>query len=250
MCWSYQINLNFQPASRASRQDNRQLVRTQSLGSVGTHTVDSVWPSDDNSSYDSDGHSIKDLNASSRRIKQKGWCETALDGPVPLVLPKSPLHHPSVTEEICIQTQGPMSHSHGSMSSISSPRTPKPILEIPAESNPSPMQLEKNIEMFNNNVLSDLPKNCTVVQAGQCKPYREVTKPFEMSDFYKYSTKFRHQDRNSLNESVKSPDSPMVDGKQVPKREADNGDTPEDIYQKGMYQPLQPMKCQALSPAK
>lgn len=230
-----------------NRQDNRQLVRTQSLGSVGTHTVDNVWPSDDNISYDSDGHSIKD--AGNRRPKQKGWCETSLDGPAPLALPRSPLHqhtHSSVTEEICVQTQTP----HGS-SVVSSPRTPK-SLEIPAESNPSPMQLEKNIEMFNNNVLSDLPKNCTVVQAGQCKPYREVTKPFEMSDFYKYSTKFRHQDRNSLNnESAKSPDSPAVDAKPgIPKREADNGESAEDIYQKGMYQPLQPMKCQALSPAK
>ncbi|CAH1965196.1 unnamed protein product [Acanthoscelides obtectus] len=46
---------------------------------------------------------------------------------------------------------------------------------------------DTNIEFFNNNI----PKNCTIVQAGHCKPYHEETKPFEMSDFYKYSTKFK-----------------------------------------------------------
>lgn len=71
---------------------------------------------------------------------------------------------------------------------IQSPISPKPPLEIPAESNPSPRVPEPpNIEMLNNNI----PKNCTIVQAGVCKPYHEETKPFEMSDFYKYSTKYK-----------------------------------------------------------
>ncbi|XP_045779591.1 atrophin-1 isoform X2 [Maniola jurtina] len=35
------------------------------------------------------------------------------------------------------------------------------------------------------------PGNMTVIEQGKCIPYREETKPFEMSDFYKYSTKFR-----------------------------------------------------------
>lgn len=37
------------------------------------------------------------------------------------------------------------------------------------------------------------PKNMTVVQQAKFQPYKEVSKPFEMSDFYKYSTKFRQQ---------------------------------------------------------
>ncbi|KAI5699629.1 hypothetical protein M8J75_006020 [Diaphorina citri] len=37
------------------------------------------------------------------------------------------------------------------------------------------------------------PKNQTVVQVGKFQPYREISKPFEMSDFYKYSTKFRRK---------------------------------------------------------
>lgn len=41
------------------------------------------------------------------------------------------------------------------------------------------------------------PKNMTVVQQGKFQPYKEESKPFEMSDFYKYSTKFRQQGSGS-----------------------------------------------------
>lgn len=37
------------------------------------------------------------------------------------------------------------------------------------------------------------PKNVTIVQPAKFQPYKEVSKPFEMSDFYKYSTKFRQK---------------------------------------------------------
>ncbi|XP_067648439.1 GATA zinc finger domain-containing protein 10 [Eurosta solidaginis] len=38
------------------------------------------------------------------------------------------------------------------------------------------------------------PKNITIVKPATFRPYQEETKPFEMSDFYKYSTKFRQKD--------------------------------------------------------
>ncbi|KAI9581493.1 hypothetical protein GQX74_012818 [Glossina fuscipes] len=41
------------------------------------------------------------------------------------------------------------------------------------------------------------PKNVTIVQPATFQPYKEVTKPFEMSDFYKYSTKFRQKENNT-----------------------------------------------------
>jgi hypothetical protein len=171
-----------QVISRRS-QDNRQLVRTQSLGSVGGQTIDSVWPSDDNSSCESDNRSINGTGQGVRKQKQKEWMETFLDGPVSpthSIVSRSQSALPSVLspEEKYIVT--PPQH-------IPPPLTPKPPLEIPAESNPSPRIPETNIELFNNNI----PKNCTIVQAGHCKPYHEETKPFEMSDFYKYSTKFK-----------------------------------------------------------
>ncbi|XP_065562881.1 uncharacterized protein LOC136028867 isoform X2 [Artemia franciscana] len=37
------------------------------------------------------------------------------------------------------------------------------------------------------------PKNQTVIQPATIEPNREISKPFEMSDFYKYSTKFKKQ---------------------------------------------------------
>ncbi|KAK2718767.1 hypothetical protein QYM36_005941 [Artemia franciscana] len=40
------------------------------------------------------------------------------------------------------------------------------------------------------------PKNQTVIQPATIQPYREISKPFEMSDFYKYSTKFKKQVSN------------------------------------------------------
>ena len=43
--------------------------------------------------------------------------------------------------------------------------------------------------------------NHTIVQPGKYQPYREVTKPFEMSDFYKYSTKFRKRNEAIPNSS-------------------------------------------------
>lgn len=46
-------------------------------------------------------------------------------------------------------------------------------------------------------IQTESPKNMTIVQQGKIQPYKEVTKPFEMSDFYKYSTKFRQQTQST-----------------------------------------------------
>ncbi|KAH8379203.1 hypothetical protein KR009_003594 [Drosophila setifemur] len=43
------------------------------------------------------------------------------------------------------------------------------------------------------------PKNMTIVQQATFQPYKEVTKPFEMSDFYKYSTKFKQKEAGNPN---------------------------------------------------
>nr|CAI5852694.1 unnamed protein product [Callosobruchus analis] len=170
-------------------QDNGNLVRTQSLGSVGAQTVDSIlYPSDDNSSCGSDNR----INQNIRKYKEKEWFETSLDGSV------SPTQSVRSSSQPMIPTiLAPEEKYVSSPPQQCRPITPKPPLEIPAESNPSPRVQETNIEFFNNNI----PKNCTIVQAGHCKPYHEETKPFEMSDFYKYSTKFK-----------KSPSKTDVDG--------------------------------------
>ncbi|CAG9816850.1 unnamed protein product [Phaedon cochleariae] len=147
-------------------QDEGQLVRTQSLGSVGAVTVDSVYPTDDSSSFGSDNRPF-DGSQTLKRHKEKEWVETSLDGPVAAAQPRAPT--PQRLASPPLRTDE------------------KPAIEIPAESNPSLKTTDPNIEILNNNI----PKNCMVVQAGHCKPYHEETKPFEMSDFYKYSTKFK-----------------------------------------------------------
>merc|ERR1712130_826126 len=49
---------------------------------------------------------------------------------------------------------------------------------------------------------------------GAFVPYRETSKPFEMSDFYKYSTKFRKTSASSL---TADSDSPQLPGSQSPR---------------------------------
>ncbi|XP_057655395.1 uncharacterized protein LOC130893369 [Diorhabda carinulata] len=167
---------NSQILTRRS-QDNGQLVRTQSLGSVGAITVDSVYPTDDSSSFGSDSRNME-ANQISKKHREKEWLETSLDGPVALQASASPLG-PAISPQPSLSSSQPTIATY--------PAEEKIAKEIPAESNPSPKIREPIIELFNNNI----PKNCTIVQAGHCKPYHEETKPFEMSDFYKYSTKFK-----------------------------------------------------------
>lgn len=66
--------------------------------------------------------------------------------------------------------------------------------EVPAISSPNG---EHSVNYATNVPASEIhvesPKNVTVVQQAKFQPYKEVTKPFEMADFYKYSTKFRQK---------------------------------------------------------
>lgn len=88
------------------------------------------------------------------------------------------------------------------------------------------------------------PINHTVVQVGKWQPYREVTKPFEMSDFYKYSTRFRKPSSNSnatspeVVQSNASPSPPPIPPP-IP---------PPTLQNKGVYQPLKPLSCHPLIP--
>lgn len=60
------------------------------------------------------------------------------------------------------------------------------------------LEISHSSNCFSPNISSaeiqvESPKNVTIVQPAKFQPYKEVTKPFEMSDFYKYSTKFRQK---------------------------------------------------------
>ena len=70
---------------------------------------------------------------------------------------------------------------------------------VDASSNQFRDQENNNISMLssptlNGTIQTESPKNMgRIVQQGSWKPYKEETKAYEISDFYKYSTKFRQQ---------------------------------------------------------
>lgn len=77
----------------------------------------------------------------------------------------------------------------------------------------------ENSQCFTPNIVSaeiqvESPKNMTIVQPAKFQPYKEVTKPFEMSDFYKYSTKFRQKtaSANLMQSGNNSPQLPPKNG--------------------------------------
>lgn len=229
------------------RQNNRQLVRTQSLGSVGGQTIDSVCPSDDNSSCGSESLSYSEHSNNIRKQKQKEWYETSLDGPVNVTPTRSHSTVPSIAPEDKYMEFSSSIPSPSPHILAQSPQTPKPLLEIPAETNPSPRPLETNLEIFNNNI----PKNGTVVQHAQWKPYHEETKPFEMADFYKYSTKYNKSPQKAPQEESHRTRSHSIGFRNLPSPQStQSNETFDDdnSIQKGIYQPLQPMKCQPFSP--
>lgn len=71
-----------------------------------------------------------------------------------------------------------------------------------AEQNQSPVPSQQNNMNFSPNV------EVNVVSFGHFQPYWEETKPYEISDFYKYSTKHRRQSKqaSNMNESQDAED--------------------------------------------
>lgn len=46
------------------------------------------------------------------------------------------------------------------------------------------------------------PKNVTIIQEGSWKPYKEEIKSYEISDFYKYSQKYRQQQQQQKQNNI------------------------------------------------
>lgn len=265
---------------QTSANNNKMLLRTQSLGSVET------WQS--NHSHDS--HDGKDASATeyvnnNRKSRQKEWYETSLDAGTSagldhnLVAVRKNAHYQSspppariktATNENVrdIQTTGgpppPMSpvHRHKrdkpeerqhavqqSHSRYDQPTIRPKVLEIPAESKPSLDVCDNAVRPLGS------PQNCTVVQPGKYQPYREVTKPFEMSDFYKYSTKFRKRNEAAVQPQVGNGDSSFQENRPAETGTADLSRDPNSYnigqnnvtaspVQRRLYQPVQRMTCQ------
>lgn len=105
------------------------------------------------------------------------------------------------------------------------------------------------------NIQTESPKNVTVVQQGKILPYKEVTKPFEMSDFYKYSTKYRQkqqqlqQQQQQQNQSSIGQLSPNGNSVGLHSNHPSNigSSAGEDVIHKVVYQPPNPSICHAIN---
>ncbi|XP_047738863.1 dentin sialophosphoprotein isoform X1 [Hyalella azteca] len=146
------------------------------------------------------------------------------------------------------------------------------ISKFPGIASASATAVSSNNDVSSSALSPELPSNSpnerdqsVIISTGSYQPSREVSKPFEMADFYKYSTKYRKQmhgsGMNSSNSSFSNgsdsnhmspvlppraqvvvssskaaPPSPNVIAKQS---------TPA-AQQKGIYQSLAPYTCQGV----
>ncbi|XP_075984658.1 stepping stone [Anticarsia gemmatalis] len=143
------------------------------------HYPDPLTPVSTKSVYSYDPASMNKfspLSQADMKVKEKQWYETSLDSPTKseasLLKKSSSLKR---TSSIGNSQAYEIMISSGRHSAMQSPNQ---VPQSPPVLSPGAVSLES-------------PKNLTVIEQGKCIPYREETKPFEMSDFYKYSTKFR-----------------------------------------------------------
>ncbi|XP_031626771.1 hybrid signal transduction histidine kinase M [Contarinia nasturtii] len=110
----------------------------------------------------------------------------------PLPSPSQSYHH-STSIQSAPLFDHTNSNANPNMTSIVSTKLQSP--DVPSTTNSF---IDNSSNCFTPNISSaeiqvESPKNVTIVQPAKFQPYKEVTKPFEMSDFYKYSTKFRQK---------------------------------------------------------
>lgn len=159
---------------------------------------DSLTPVSTKSIYNYDPAStskFSPLSQTDMKVKEKQWYETSLDSPTkseaPLLKKSSSLKRTSSIGNSQAYEIMIASGRHSAMQS------PNQIPHSPPVLSPGAVSLES-------------PKNLTVIEQGKCIPYREETKPFEMSDFYKYSTKFRQA--NAQKNIINNPSSNLSTG--------------------------------------
>ncbi|XP_062547982.1 putative uncharacterized protein DDB_G0268364 isoform X3 [Armigeres subalbatus] len=93
-------------------------------------------------------------------------------------------------------------------------------------------------------IQTESPKNVTVVQQGKIQPYKEVTKPFEMSDFYKYSTKYRQKQQmqhQQQQQHQQYPQLPTTASEELSPNGNSSGGG--EMIQKVIYRPPNPSIC-------
>ncbi|KAL7734976.1 hypothetical protein ACLKA6_011241 [Drosophila palustris] len=110
-----------------------------------------------------------------------------LDIPPFRLLPPKPNHNQQPTPP-------PRPPPVGNNNSNNSPNINSNVLQNALVSPPLTVATATAAASLSPDIRIESPKNMTVVQQATFQPYKEVTKPFEMSDFYKYSTKFKQKE--------------------------------------------------------
>jgi hypothetical protein len=103
--------------------------------------------------------------------QENGIYNNPLANPVPNLPPKSKLRHTESTRS----TMSNRDFENNIVNAVHSPMTTNNNNNLQ-----SPIQVES-------------PINVTIIQEGSWKPYKEEVKSYEISDFYKYSEKYRQQ---------------------------------------------------------
>ncbi|XP_063608539.1 FERM domain-containing protein 4A-like isoform X4 [Penaeus indicus] len=212
---------------------------------------------------------LMSLAEAARMKKERGkeWYETSLDSPASSRRAKKSMSMMEMNDSC--QSNGTVNASQSNLnvsgSSVGSTGSSNGSV-FPSRSD--------SADTSQTSVPYDSPRNHMIISAGSFQPSREVTKPFEMSDFYKYSTKYRRQSSSNLvgmNSSSTGTTSGSVSSV------SSGGDTPLSPVlppraqvlvsnskllppspnlvahhsspapqQKGVYQPLTPLTCQPL----
>lgn len=200
-----------------------------------------------------------------KKEQRKEWYETSLD---------SPASGRRTKKSISMMEMNDACHTNGNVSSSQS------NLNISGSSVGSTNSSTGSVfqsrsdstDTSQTSVAYESPRNHMIISAGTYQPSREVTKPFEMSDFYKYSTKYRRQSSSNMGGGLTGSTSGSVSSV------SSGGDTPLSPVlpprtaqvlvsnskvlppspnmvaqhsapapqQKGVYQPLTPLTCQPI----
>lgn len=147
-------------------------------------------------------HSALDRNFSSSAMALAPAAKPVIQKPMdfnhqskPLPIPpKQPYPLPSPTSNVVASHSNQQRLPHQQLqTSPSRPHQPKQLRRTASSASSTSTNLLNN----STNIQIESPKNMTVVQPAKFQPYKEESKPFEMSDFYKYSTKFRQKNIGS-----------------------------------------------------
>ncbi|XP_059608878.1 uncharacterized protein LOC132256464 [Phlebotomus argentipes] len=189
--------------------------------------------------HDGDNMSLSSLNSEKKQqLREKVWCETSLDSvvlkPKAHTRPVPPIPVEERSKENIYQNHSEIAAAlERSLSQAPFDHRPPPL--PPTSSTLARTGVQRTGSSLSSKAAEiriESPKNVTVVQQAKFMPYKEVTKPFEMSDFYKYSTKFRQKVMLGEVNAVAEPSGSATDAQGI---------------QKSVYQPPNPSICHPIS---